>query len=107
MKKTPTITKEKLDDYTNKLSSFVVSGDWQELVPDTHNILQEMVDSLRAEDVEAALAQIDHSLSYKPDDFVFEYSTDFLGPKDDDKYTCTLKIGSPKRPYTITVESRS
>ena len=106
MKMTPTITKEKLDEFTNKLSAFVVSGDWQECISDTHNLLQELVDSLRSEDTETVLAQIDHSLSYKPDNFVFKFSTEHLGPQDDSKYSCTLEIGSPKRPYSITVVSR-
>lgn len=107
MKKTPTITKEKLAEFTNKLSGFVVSGDWQELIPETHDILQELVDSLSSDDVEVALAQIDHSLSYKADDFVFRFKTEHIGPDADSKYTCTLEIGSPKRPYSITVASRS
>ena len=107
MKKTPTITKEKIDEYTNKLSAFIVSGDWAELIPATHSLLQELDDSLISDDIETVLAGIDHHLSYHQGEFVFRYNTDHLSPEADSKYTCTLEIGSAKRPYTITVVSRT
>ena len=107
MKKTPTITKEKIDEYTNKLSAFIVSGDWAELIPETHDLLQELVDSLTSYDVETVLSEIDHHLTYNHSDFVFRYTTDHLGPDADSKYTCTLEVGTRKRPYNITVVSRT
>ena len=106
MRMTPTITKERIDEFTNKLSAFVVSGDWAELIPDTHIFLQELVDSLTAEDVEIVLSEIDHHLFYKTGEFVFQFNTEHFGPDVNSKYSCTLEIGSIKRPYNITVVSR-
>lgn len=106
MKKTPTITKEALDQFGSDLNQFIATGDWPEMIPKTESILQEIVDSLSSEDAETALAAIDHHLEYKPSEFKFAFKTDHVGPSADSKYTCTLEIGDKKHPYVITVVSR-
>ena len=105
MKTTPTINKQKLAEFKSKLSGFVLSGDWQELVPETEAMLQEIADSLTSEDAEAALSEIDHDLVYKTGEFTFSFETSHQGPGDDSPYTITLKMGSPKKPFEITVLS--
>ena len=107
MKKTPTITKEKIAEYGSKLNQFILAQAWSDILPETTGFLQELADSLTAEDAEVALSEIDHNLEYDHNEFIFRFTTKHEGPKDDDPYSLLLEIGPSKKPYTITVTSRS
>ena len=108
MKKTPTITKERLNEFGSKLAQFILTDDWQELLTELTDILQETVDSLSAEDTEIALSEMSHMLEYDADSFVFNFETEVPhGVTQDGRYELTVSIGSKKKPFKITVASRS
>ena len=105
MKTTPMITKAQINEFGSKLNQFIASNDWIELIPDTMEFLQNLVDSRSQEDAEVSLAELDHMLTYDTN-FLFNFGTELLGSAEDHKYSCILQIGSVKRPYVLTVLSR-
>ena len=108
MKKIPTITKERLNEFGSKFGQYVLTDDWEELLPELTNVLQEIADSLTAEDAEIALSEMDHKLSYESGSFVFNFSTEMVKGEDQNgRYELILNVGSKKKPFSITVVGRS